>query len=198
MTARIGVLGGTFDPIHYGHLAIAEEARVAMEFDYVLLVPAGQQPLKHGSHVATPEQRLAMTRLAAAGNPGLRVSPLEVERDGPSYTVTTLEQLRRTVGGELHFILGADALADLHRWRQAARLIELAWLVAIARPGFAPDLAALDARLPGASKRVTVLEGPQLDISSSALRERLAIGRPVRYLLPDAVLAYIEEHRLYR
>jgi nicotinate-nucleotide adenylyltransferase len=198
MSLRIGVLGGTFDPIHHGHLAIAEEARVALGLEQVLLVPAGQQPLKHGTHVASPQQRLAMARLGCAGNPALLVSALEIERAGPSYTVTTLEELQREGAGELHFILGVDALTDLHRWRQAARLPELARLVAIARPGFSPDLAALEAQLPGAAERVMLLEGPRLDISSSELRQRIATGRPVRYLLPDAVLAYIEEHRLYR
>jgi nicotinate-nucleotide adenylyltransferase len=198
MSSRIGVLGGTFDPIHHGHLALAEEARVALRLDTVLLVPAGQQPLKHGAHVASPHQRLEMAGLACENNPALAVSPVEVERPGPSYTVTTLEHLQAETGGELHFILGADALADLHRWREADRVVELARLIAVGRPGYVADLAALEARLPGVVGRVTLLEGPRLDISSSELRRRIAGGRPVRYLLPDAVIAYIEEHRLYR
>ncbi|HWQ15851.1 MAG TPA: nicotinate-nucleotide adenylyltransferase [Roseiflexaceae bacterium] len=198
MSARIGVLGGTFDPIHYGHLAIAEEARVALRLDRVLLVPAGRQPLKHGSHVATPQQRLEMARLACAGNDALEVSPIEVERPGPSYTVSTLEQLRDAGLGTLYFILGADALADLHRWHQAQRIPELAHLVAVARPGHPPDLEALEARLPGVRERLTVLEGPRLEISSTDLRRRVAAGRPIRYLTPDPVVEYIARHRLYR
>lgn len=198
MKQRIGVLGGTFDPIHYGHLAIAEEARAALGMAEVLLVPAGRQPLKHGAHVATPEQRLAMTRLACADNPALRVSPVEVERPGLSYTATTLEQLAGETGAELHFILGADTLADLHRWHRAADILALARLVAMTRPGYTPDLDALDQRLPGASARITLVEGPRLEISSSEIRRRLAEGRPVRYLLPDPVIAYIEANELYR
>lgn len=198
MSSRIGVLGGTFDPIHYGHLAIAEEARAALGLGRVLLVPAGRQPLKHGAHAATPAQRLEMARLACQGNSALAVSPIEVERPGLSYTVTTLEQLSAADLGELHFILGADALGDLHRWREARRIIELARLVAVMRPGHAPDLAALEARLPGIAARITLVEGPRLGISSSELRRRIAEDRPVRYMLPDAVIAYIEEHHLYR
>ncbi len=134
MTTRIGILGGTFDPIHYGHLAIAEEARVLLQFDRVLLVPAAQQPLKRGRHVATPTQRLEMARLACADNPYFDVSPIEVEREGPSYTVDTLRTLDAAGLGDLHFILGADAAAELYRWYAAPTIIELAQIVAVGRP----------------------------------------------------------------
>ncbi len=116
MTTRTGILGGTFDPIHYGHLAIAEEARTALRLDRVLLVPAAHQPLKRGEHLASPEQRFEMVRLACAGNDAFEPSTIELDRPGPSYTVATLEELAGGGWGELFFVMGADALADLPRW----------------------------------------------------------------------------------
>ncbi|MEN9934002.1 MAG: hypothetical protein RLZZ387_581 [Chloroflexota bacterium] len=198
MTERTGILGGTFDPLHHGHLAIAEEARSALRLDKVLLVPAGRQPLKNGSHVATPMQRLEMARLGCADNSALDVSPIEVERPGLSYTVTTLEQLSLAGFGELHFILGADTLADMHRWHEARRIPQLAHIVAMARPGHTPNLEVLRHHLPEVTDQITVIDGPRLEISSSDLRRRIAEGRPVRYMMPDAVIAYIERNSLYR
>jgi nicotinate-nucleotide adenylyltransferase len=198
MSERVGVLGGTFDPIHNGHLAIAEEARVALGLAQVLLVPAGKQPLKDGQHVATAQQRLEMVRLACADNPGFAVSTLEVERPGLSYTVETLDELNRTGVGELHFILGADSLADLPRWREAARIVTLARIVAVERPGHRLDPNALYERLPGLVGRLTTLEGPQLEIASRDLRRRVAENRPIRYQTPDVVVEYIREQGLYR
>ena len=198
MGTQIGILGGTFDPIHYGHLAIAEEARAMLRLDRVLFIPAAQQPLKQGGHVATPAQRLAMAQLACAGNAGFEVSPIEVERRGPSYTVDTLDALRDAGLGELHFILGADALAEIGRWHAAEQIVELARIVAVARPGFALDAAALARDLPRLPARLTLLEGPRLDISSRELRRRVAEGRPIRYQTPDAVVEYIGANGLYR
>jgi nicotinate-nucleotide adenylyltransferase len=198
MTARIGLLGGTFDPIHYGHLAIAEEARVALRLERVLFIPAARQPLKHGAHAATPEQRFVMTQLACETNAAFEVSRIELGRPGPSYTFTTLEELSEGQANELHFILGGDALADLPRWYYAERIVELVHIVAVGRPGFAPDIAALGRALPRLSERLTLLEGPGLDISSSLVRRRIAVGKPIRYQLPDTVIAYIAEHGLYR
>jgi len=198
MTARIGILGGTFDPIHYGHLAIAEEARLALQLDRVLFVPAAQQPLKRGTHIATPEQRFAMTQLACASNSTFEVSRIELDRPGPSFTLTTLEALQTAQIGELHFILGDDALADLARWHAAERLVELARIIAVGRPGSLTDLTRIIQALPALQERLTVLPGPALDISSSTLRRRVAASQPIRYQTPDAVVAYIGEHRLYR
>jgi nicotinate-nucleotide adenylyltransferase len=198
MTVKIAILGGTFDPIHYGHLAIAEEARAGLGFDRVLFVPAARQPLKHGEHVATPEQRLEMAGLACEGNPAFEVSPIEIARQGPSYTIDTLMALRDAGIDDLHFILGFDAAVELHRWRAARDIIRLARIVAVGRPGFALDTAALDRNLPGLGERLTMLEGPRLDISSSDLRQRIAQGRPIRYQTPDAVVAYIDAHGLYQ
>ena len=197
MSARIGILGGTFDPIHYGHLLIAEEARSAASLARVTFVPAGRQPLKHGAHVATPEQRLAMARLACADNPACAVSALEVQRPGLSYTVTTLEQLAAG-GDQLHFLLGADALVDLPRWRDADRILELATLLVMQRPGHTPDLEALRRKLPLAAERIMIVETPLLDISSTELRRRIADGKSIRYLTPDPVIEYIRLHGLYR
>jgi nicotinate-nucleotide adenylyltransferase len=198
MTARIGILGGTFDPIHYGHLAIAEEARHALQLDRVLVVPAAQQPLKRGAHMATPEQRLAMVQLACAPNPAFEVSRIELDRPGPSFTLNTLEALQAAQIGELHFILGEDALADLTRWHGAARVVELAHIIAVGRPGRAFDHTRILEALPALSDRLTVLPGPALDISSTVLRRRVAAGQPIRYQTPDAVVAYIQEQGLYQ
>jgi nicotinate-nucleotide adenylyltransferase len=198
MTPRIGILGGTFDPIHYGHLAIAEEARLALQLDRVLFVPAAQQPLKRGTHIATPEQRFAMTQLACATNAAFDVSRIELDRPGPSFTLTTLEALQASQIGDLHFILGGDALADLTRWHGAKRIVELARIVAVGRPGNVPDLTQIIQALPALRERLVVLPGPALDISSTVLRRRVAASRPIRYQTPDAVVAYIDELGLYR
>lgn len=196
---RIGVLGGSFDPVHYGHLAMAAEARHALGLDRVLFVVAAQQPLKPGGHAASAAQRLAMVTLACTDEPAFEPSDVELRRTPPSFTVDTLAELRRAhPGAGLWFILGADALADLPRWHRPDEIVTLAQLVAVQRPGAALDLDALDQRMPGVAERVTLIEGLRLDISSSALRQRRAEGRPLRYQLPDAVIAYIEEHGLYR
>src|SRR3954447_19378985 len=157
MTERTGILGGTFDPIHYGHLAIAEEARIALQLDRVLFVPAAQQPLKRGTHVATPDQRFAMAQLACAPNSAFEVSRIELDRPGPSFTLTTLEALLAAQVGELHFILGEDALADLTRWYSAARVVELAQIIAVGRPGSAPNMERIFQALPVLRERLTVL-----------------------------------------
>jgi nicotinate-nucleotide adenylyltransferase len=198
MNAPVGILGGTFDPIHIGHLAIADEARVALGLSRVILIPAAHQPLKQGFHGATPQQRLIMAELACQSNAGLDVSPIEVQRPGPSYTVDTLEQLHAQGLRNLYFIVGADALMDLPRWKAAERIVDLARIVAIGRPGREVDTAAIVERVPGLAGRLELLEGPAIDLSSTELRQRIAAGRPIRYLVPDAVAAYIAEHRLYR
>ncbi|NTV64502.1 MAG: nicotinate (nicotinamide) nucleotide adenylyltransferase [Oscillochloris sp.] len=197
---RIGIYGGTFDPIHIGHLAIAEEARAVLVLDQVLFVPAARQPLKDEAQGATPIQRLAMARLACAANSGFAVSDLELRRPPPSYTVDTLAALRAQVdlATEIFFIIGADAACDLPRWYRAAEIIRLVRLAIIGRPGYQIDLADLEARLPGIAARATLIDGPRLAISSSDLRARLASGRAARYQIPDPVLAYIERHALYR
>lgn len=195
---RVGIFGGTFDPIHYGHLAIAEEVRVVSGLDQVILVPAARQPFKRNGHYATPAQRLEMVRLAVADSPAFEVSAIEVERPGLSYTVTTLEILTQAGLDDLHFIVGADALDDLHRWHQIDRILALAQIIGVQRPGTVLDMSALFRDLPQLEGRLTLIDGPQLAISSTLLRARVAAGLPIRFQTPDAVVAYVEHHGLYR
>ncbi len=197
-SGRTGVLGGSFDPIHYGHLAIAEEVRVVLQLNRVLIIPAGEQPLKPRGSVAAPFHRLAMARLACVGNPFFEVSSIEIDRPGLSYTYITLQLLYDQGFDDLYLILGADSVADLPRWREVRRILELAHIVGVSRPGASFDLAYLSQIVPGLMERLIVIDGPRLDISSTDLRRRVAQGRPIRYQTPDAVVAYIETHELYR
>lgn len=196
---KLGVIGGTFDPIHYGHLAIAEEARARLDLPEVRFIPAGQPPHKPGGVISPAADRLAMVRLAVAGNPAFTVSTVELERTGPSFTVDTLARLREQEGPDcaLYFIAGGDALADLLTWREPARLLALATLVIVQRPGATVDRAALEARLPALRQRLRLLDGPRFDLSGTLLRQRVREGVSIRYQTPDTVLAYIQEHRLY-
>lgn len=197
-TGRTGILGGSFDPIHYGHLAIAEEARVVLRLQRVLIIPAGEQPLKPGGSVASSVHRLAMARLACAGNPFFEVSSIEIDRPGPSYTYVTLQILHDQGFDDLYLILGADSVTDLPRWHEVRRILKLARIVGMSRPGASFDLAHLAQILPGLMERLIVIDGPRLDISSTDLRLRVAQGRPIRYQTPDSVVAYIETNGLYR
>ena len=198
MTEHIAILGGTFDPIHIGHLAIAEEVRWHLDAR-VFFVPAARQPLKANTHVATAADRLAMVRLAIADNTAFVVCDLEVRRGGRSYTVDTVVTLREEYpAAEFTFVAGADIVPDLHRWYQIERLLGLCRFVILTRPGYEVDLETLVASVPAARGRVSRLESPSLDISATALRERLRRGAPVRYQVPDQVLEYIEAHGLYR
>jgi nicotinate-nucleotide adenylyltransferase len=195
---QVGVYGGTFDPIHIGHLAIAEEARVALGLSRVIVVPAARQPLKAHTQGAAPEHRLAMARLACADNPALSVDPIELQRPPPSYTVDTLQALReRMPAAELWFILGADAARDLQRWRQVGAILAMARLCIVGRPGTHLNLPAMEAAVPALAGRYRLIDGPRLDISSTELRRRAAAGRPIRYLVPESVRAYIEARDLY-
>ncbi len=199
MAQRIGVLGGTFDPVHLAHLAVAEEARVCLPLDIVLLVPARVQPLRQGEPVSSPEHRAAMLERAILGNPALVLSRVEFERPGPSYTVDTIALLRERYprGSEFFFILGSDALAELPRWKEPERLIALCRLVVFQRPGSDFDPRMLFLRMPLLRDRLTLLEGPRLQISSTELRRRVRQGLPIRYQVPDAVEEYVRSHRLY-
>ncbi|MEJ5346117.1 MAG: nicotinate-nucleotide adenylyltransferase [Chloroflexus sp.] len=196
---RLGIYGGTFDPIHFGHLAIAEEVRWVCDLDQILIIPAAVQPLK-STHSAAPHHRLAMVRLACAGNAALIPSALELERPPPSYTIDTLRICRERYGVGVHLtlIVGADAAGDLPRWRDPDQIARIAHLAVVERPGYLFDPTTLLAAVPAFANRITVIKGPQLAISSTDLRHRLATGRPVRYQLPDAVLDYITRHRLYQ
>ncbi len=197
---KTGVLGGTFDPVHRGHIMMAEEARDALSLSEVLLVPAGQPMLKVNDRITSAEHRLAMLRLAVAGRQNLKVSTMEIERPGPSFTVDTVAGLSEQHGGrdEIYFILGWDSLEQFPEWRDPARLIGMCFLAAMPRPGWPrPDLEALEADVPGISERVVFLEKPQVDISASAIREMAARGESIDHLVPGPVADYIKEHKLY-
>jgi nicotinate-nucleotide adenylyltransferase len=194
----VGILGGTFDPVHHGHLVIAEEARESLGLERVLLIPAASPPHKPGRPVTAAAHRLAMAELAVAGNPSFAVSRLELDRGGTSYTVDTLEELRVQGMVEPWFILSAEALVDFPTWRDPGRILDLARLAVVPRVGSAAlDLDWFTARFPRRGDRVRFLSGPLLPISGSVVRRRAAAGRSVRYLVPDAVAAYIAQHSLY-
>ena len=192
--ARLGVMGGTFDPIHYGHLLAANEAGRALDLDEVVFVPAGRPWQKAGRCLAPAEDRYQMTALATATNPLFSVSRAEIDRSGPTYTVDTLAGLRAKRGpdAELYFVIGADALSGLRTWREPDRVAALAHLVGCTRPGHEfvnPGLR---------DGQFTLVEIPALEISSSLCRERLRAGLGVTYLVPDVVIQYIAKRGLYR
>jgi nicotinate-nucleotide adenylyltransferase len=200
----IGVFGGTFDPIHNAHLAVAQAAAETCGLERVLFVPAASPPHKPGVAVTPADHRVAMVELAIAGNDRFAVDRLEVERDGPSYTVDTLEALHARRGDDasepdLALILSAEAFLQLMTWREPRRVVELARLVVAPRDGY-PDAGPefLERHLPDLADRASFIDAPRLRLSASELRERAATGRSVRYLVPDAVAAYIGDHGLYR
>ena len=195
----VGVFGGTFDPIHHGHLAIAEEAREALGLERLVFVPAAVSPFKGDSEAAAPAHRLAMVEAAIAGNPAFSCSRLELDRPGPSYTVDTLAAMAPETNPEsLWFLLSSEALAGLPRWREPGRILDLARIAVVPRAGherLGPDWAA--AAFAGREDRFAFLPGPLLPISGSVIRRRAAAGRSVRYLVPDAVARYIKMYELY-
>ncbi|HEY3435170.1 MAG TPA: nicotinate-nucleotide adenylyltransferase [Solirubrobacterales bacterium] len=195
----IGVLGSAFNPPHLGHLALAQEALWQLGLDEVVFVPTGQAPHKRIAEEPGREARMEMTRLAAAEDSRFSVSALEVEREGPSYTYETLEALAEDrADTQLVFVMGADAAVGLESWRNPGRVVELASLAVARRAGVSEtDVAAVLHSL-GADERATMLEMPQFGVSSSAVRERAKQGRPLRYLVPDAVASFIDEKGIYR
>ncbi len=198
MSQRVAILGGTFDPIHLGHLAIAADVQHAIQADRVLFVPAAQQPFKVGVPVTPATDRLQMARAAVADNPAFEVSTIEIDRGGVSYTTDTVAQLRELLPAtELFLIVGADAATDLPRWHQAERLIRLCRVVIVARPGYQVDMNRFYAELPAARERLLLVPGPAFNISASEIRQRIREGRPVRYHLPSAVYTYLRQRRLY-
>ncbi len=197
---NIGVLGGTFDPIHNAHLTVAEEARALFNLSGVLFVPAGQPCLKGDTPISAAEHRVEMVRLAIADKSYFKLSTVEVERPGPSYMVDTIAELqgRLEAEDELFLILGWDNLAELPQWQEPARLVTMCRLVAVSRPGYSrPNLKKLEASIPGLSKRVIIMDQPRIDISASEIRERVRRGLSVRHLVPEPVNEYIKQHGLY-
>jgi nicotinate-nucleotide adenylyltransferase len=196
--SAIGVLGSAFNPPHLGHLALAQEALWQLDLDEVVLVPTGEAPHKRIHDDPGRELRLAMTRLAAADDARFIVSTLEVEREGPSYTFETLELLAAEKGDpDLVFMMGADAAVGFESWREPRRVVELARLAVARRSGISEADVGAVMRSIGAEGRATMLEMPQFGVSSSAVRERAAAGRPLRYLVPEAVARFIEEKGIY-
>ena len=196
---RLGIMGGTFDPIHYGHLLMAEEARQAFALDRVVFVPNGRPAHKKAYAVSSPEDRYAMTLLATASNPHFRCSRMEIERPGPSYTIDTLRAFRAAYPGldALYFITGADAVLEILTWHEYDRLIEECRFIAVTRPGFALERMR-DVVNAEFLDRISFLPIPGLEISSTDLRRRVRDGRSVKYLTPEAVEAYALQNGLYR
>ncbi|UCG83243.1 MAG: nicotinate-nucleotide adenylyltransferase [Dehalococcoidia bacterium] len=197
---KVGVLGGTFDPVHLGHLIVAEDVRQKLGLQEVLLIPAGQPSLKESRSISEAEHRLEMVILATASNPYLNVSTIEIERPGPSYSVDTIIELKAGMGAgtKIYFIAGYDTLADLHHWKDPRRLVEMCQVVAVARPGHNKlDMRPLGTDVRSASDRIMKVQVPQIDISATGIRQRVARGLSIRYLVPEAVEDYIMANNLY-
>jgi nicotinate-nucleotide adenylyltransferase len=202
--ARIGILGGSFDPIHVGHLVIAESARDQLRLDRVLFVPAASPPHKPHRTLAPAADRVAMARAAVRGNPAFEVSTIEIRRGGTSYTLDTLLELGAQLprGTEMHFLVGADSALEIDTWHEVRRVLDLAHFVILPRPGFRLDALERLANRIGprrvAALRRSLLDSPILEISSSDIRRRVASGLSIRYLVPEVVRRHIERQGLYR
>ncbi len=198
---NIGLMGGTFDPLHLGHLAVAGEARIRANLAKVIFVPAGQPYFKDIQSVTPSHHRLAMLYLAVGQSDFYQVSTLETERNGPSFTVDTVWRMKELAdpADEIYLILGWDSLMELPLWRQPQRLISLCRLIAAPRPGYpSPDISLLEQELPGISGRTLVMDSPLLDISSTRVRRLVREGLPFAHLVPSGVAGYIMEHGLYQ
>ncbi len=200
MIRRLGILGGTFDPVHHGHLLAAEEARHQLELERVLFLPTGTPPHKPDRPILPIHHRLQMLTLAIAGKPYFFISRVDIDRPGPSYTVDALELLRAEWGPTptFFFIEGSDSLVDMPAWYRPRHLIQLCELAVVERPGIRTHLPLLEKQLPGLTARIHWVEMPFLEISSTDLRQRVRDGRPISYLVPAAVEAYIREQGLYQ
>lgn len=196
---KLGILGGTFDPPHNGHLQLAQEAARALQLARVVFIPAKQPPHKLDDPVSPLKTRVAMLERALEGHPDFVVSMIEAKRPGPSYTVDTLRELRRELGPDavIYFIMGEDSLVNLATWNQPQEIVRLAHLVVLQRPGYDLDLDALEHKVPGVKASVVLVQAPELDISSSDIRRRVRRGTSIRKLVPAAVEDYIKQHQLY-
>jgi nicotinate-nucleotide adenylyltransferase len=197
---KVGIMGGTFDPVHMVHLIIAEKARSELGLDKVIFIPAGEPWMKSDHPVTPAEHRVAMVRLAISSNPAFTVSTMEVDRRGPSYTIDTLEALWEDLGFDtgLFLLVGWDSLATIPSWKAPYRISKMATLVSFPRPGCnKPEMAALETAMPGISERIVIMEKPFIGISSSEIRVDLSHGKSVRYLVPREVEQYIREKGLY-
>lgn len=197
---RVGVLGGTFDPVHLGHLAIAEDVRIKLDLDKVIFIPAGQPRLRADEYLTPAIDRLRMVELATGDNPRFQVCDIEIQRSGPTYTVDTLVELGQRFGPDtsLYFIVGADILGQFHRWKDPEKVLEACHLVVVSRAGHQDDdwpewFQGADS----AKDKVTQLEIPMVDISGTEIRRRASLGESVRHLVPDLVAEYIQDRKLY-
>lgn len=196
---RLGVLGGTFDPPHYGHLILAEQAREQLALDRVLWVPAADPPHKQGKPITAVEHRVEMVTFAIAGNPAFQLSSVDISRAGPHYTLDMLHLLREQFQpAELFFLIGEDSLRDIVTWHEPGLIVREARLGVMARPGVDTDLAALEEAVPGLRDAVVWVEAPLVAISGTDIRTRVAAGRSIRYLLPFSVHHHIRQNRLYQ
>ena len=198
--SRIGLLGGTFDPVHFGHLILAETGRDILRLERVLFVPAADPPHKQGQVVATADQRVVMLELAIADNDAFQISRVDLDRPGPHYTAGMLERMLAAFGPEteLWFLMGLDSVIDFPNWHEPERIRRLVRLAAATRPGYDIDWAPLEAALPGIHDQITLLPMPGVGIASHDIRQRLGQGRSIRYLVPAAVSEFIQRHELYR
>lgn len=196
---RVGLLGGTFDPVHIGHLILAETARDTLQLDHVYFVPAADPPHKQGQIIVRAQDRLAMLQSAIADNPAFSISHIDLERPGPHFTADMLEIARQRLPSdtEIWFLMGLDSLIDFPNWREPARIRRVARLAAATRPGYVIDWAPLEAILPGISHEVTLLPMPGVSIASHNLRRKIQEGHSVRYQIPETVRHYIAEKKLY-
>ena len=200
-TRKIGILGGTFDPIHVGHLVTAEAVRIEYDLEKVLFIPAANPPHKQGQSVTPATHRYIMTVMATYSNPHFYVSSIEMERPGPSYTIDTVRELVREHGAsaEFYFITGADAVADLPNWNDVDDLLDLCHFVATTRPGCVSTIDDVIRQLgPKSAKRIHRIDTPELEISSTDIRERVKQGRSIKYIVPESVESYIGKEGLYR
>ena len=200
MGERIGIMGGTFDPIHIAHLVIAEEARQAYNLDRVIFIPAYRPPHKQGRKIAGVYDRVKMTELAIADNPAFSLSMVEIERQGPSYSLLTIRELQREYGyeAEFYFITGSDSINELHTWYHAEELVAACHFIGTTRPDSPVDEASLAGRWGELYSHIHLLPVPLMDISSTMLRQRIAQGKSVRYFLSPRVADYIAEMGLYQ
>ncbi len=196
---KVGILGGTFDPPHIGHLVIAQEAAAYLHLSQVVFVPTRQPPHKPTDNLTPIDMRLEMVRLAIARNPRFTLSRVDVDREGPTYTVDTIRLLRRQYGEgtDLYFIMGMDSLVNLPTWHKPEELIQLCWLAVLNRPGYQVDLDELENQVPGVRQRVILIPSPALQVSATDLQRRVQSGEPIEHLVPEPVAAFIYEHGLY-
>ncbi len=199
-TRRIGILGGTFDPIHIGHLILAEEAWFQLQLDRVYLAPAGDPPHKAGRQLAPVRDRLCMAELATADSDHVIISRVDADRPGPHFTSDMVRMVQAEAGAntEIYFLMGMDSLRDLPTWHEASWLVENARLVALSRHDVELDWDALEAALPGIRGRVIILDMPELEIASHVIQQRVRNGQPIRHMVPRVVESYIQKHNLYR